>query len=152
MTRATSAYVEQGILSADGVELVCMLYQAAIQEVRDARSHLAAGKVPARCAAISKASDIVSELLSSLDMTAGGEIAGRLASLYPYLIRRLLEANLYKKDEPLAEVLELLITLSGAWQAISAKRSRQEEAIPSTHPAAFMDSYSGEAVAQSWSF
>ena len=58
------------------------------------------------------------ELATSLDHERGGEISQRLALLYDYIQRRLLEANLQQSDAPLAEVLGLLSTLSEAWAGV----------------------------------
>ncbi|MCU1258081.1 MAG: flagellar protein FliS [Bryobacterales bacterium] len=152
MTNTLSAYLEQEILSAEPLQLVCMLYQAAITEVREARRHLATNDISARCAAISKACDLIGELLTSLDMAAGGELAQRLGSLYSYLLARLLEANLKKADEPLAEVLGLLTTLNEAWQAAAAETHREVASQPSPHQAHFLQEQTPDSAAHSWSF
>ena len=110
------AYVAENILSADPMELIRMLYGAAIESVESARRHLAAGAIPARSAAISKAVEILSELTASLSPEPA--ISHRLAELYDYMQRRLLVANFEQKDAPLAEVSRLLATLAEAWQAV----------------------------------
>ena len=112
------AYLESRVLSADPVELVNLLYQAATQAVRDARYHLAKGDIVERSRSINKACEILMELNSSLDRKQGAEIAMRLAQLYDYLLSRLLEANMQQTDAPLAEVLSLLTTLSEAWEGV----------------------------------
>ena len=113
---AHDAYVESRVLSADPLELVRLLYQAAIESVRDARRFLGEGKIAERSRSISKACEIVIELNSALDHRQGGEIATRLAGLYDYMLRRLLQANLEQTDAPLADVLGLLSTLAEAWE------------------------------------
>jgi flagellar secretion chaperone FliS len=123
---AHDSYLESRILSADPLELIRLLYQAAISSVREARRHLAAGAIAARSRAISKTSDILRELECSLDRERGGEISQRLAQLYDYMQRRLIEANFQQADGPLAEVLSLLSTLAEGWEGI--KRSAQPEA------------------------
>ena len=117
---AHDAYVESRILSADGMELVRMLYQACTSAVRDARRHLEAGEIRERSQSITKGWEILAELAHSLDRERGGEIATRLADLYDYMQRRLLEANLQQADGPLAEVLGVLVTLSEAWEGVEA--------------------------------
>jgi flagellar protein FliS len=127
------AYVAEKILSADPVELIRMLYGAAIRSVETARRHLAAGAIPARSAAISKATGILSELALSLSPEPAPEISRRLAELYDYMQRRLLEANFEQKDSPLAEVSRLLATLAEAWQAVphpAAKETSVRNARP----------------------
>jgi flagellar protein FliS len=118
---AHDAYVESRVLSADGIELVRLLYQACTSAVRDARRHLAAGEIAERSRSITKAWELLAELVHSLNPERGGEIALRLADLYDYMQRRLLEANLEQADGPLAEVLGLLSTLSEAWDGIEVR-------------------------------
>src|SRR3974377_1434726 len=107
---AHDAYLESRVLSAGPLELVQMLYQGAIGAVQDARHHLAEGKILERSRAISKACAILTELTAALNHEASGELAGRLAALYDYMQRQLLEANFRQADEPLGEVLGLLVT------------------------------------------
>ena len=116
-----NAYLESRVTGAEPLELVRLLYQAATGAVRDARRHLAAGDIAARSRAISKAYAIVGELAWSLDRERGGALAGRLAQLYDYIQRRLLEANFQQADGPLAEILSLLATLAEAWDGVAAQ-------------------------------
>jgi flagellar protein FliS len=112
------AYLESRVLSADPIELVNLLYQACIESVRNARSHLAEKRIMERSRAINRACEITFELSAALDHERGGEISQRLAALYDYMRRQLIEANLKQADAPLAEVLGLLTTLGEAWEAI----------------------------------
>jgi flagellar secretion chaperone FliS len=119
---AHDAYLESRILSADPLELVRLLYQAATAAVRDARRYLAEGDISARSRSISKACDILTELATSLDHTHCEEMSRRLAQLYDYMQRRLLQANMEQADSPLAETLGLLSTLSEAWDGVHAQQ------------------------------
>src|SRR5512140_3334719 len=98
----TDAYLESKVLSADAVGLVDLLYESALDSVRDAREHLTARDIAARSKAICKALDIVDLLDASLDHQAGGDISRNLARLYAYIRQRLIEANLSQTEEPLA--------------------------------------------------
>ena len=113
-----AAYLESRILSADPVELVCILYEHAILAVEDARDCMGRGDIASRSKAISKAIAIIGELESSLDHKAGGEVARNLARLYQYIRIRLLVANRNQDAKPLIEVERLLNTVSDAWNAI----------------------------------
>jgi flagellar protein FliS len=129
---ANDAYLENRVLSADPIELVRMLYQAADGAVRAARGHLAAGDIAARSNAIVRACDILAELTGSLDRDRGGEIADRLAQLYDYITRRLVEANTLQQDAPLAEALGLLGTLEEGWDGV---QQALQTAVPAPTPA-----------------
>jgi flagellar secretion chaperone FliS len=116
---AYETYFEDRVLGASPAELVHLLYQGAIGAVQDARHHLANGKIAERSKAISKACAILTELSRSLDHKAGGELASRLSALYTYMRRKLLDANFRQNDQPMREVLSLLVTLAEGWEGIS---------------------------------
>jgi flagellar secretion chaperone FliS len=132
-----ASYLDEKTRSASPLELVAMVYSKAISEIREARVQLAARNIALRSKAISKACDAIGELDSSLDMEAGGELSLRLRGLYRYCLVRLLDANRHQSDEPLAEVLGLLATLSEAWQTLaqtSAQTSANAEPAAGNNP------------------
>jgi flagellar protein FliS len=130
---AHDAYLENRILSAEPLELVRLLYRAAMAAVREARERLAAGEIAARSRAISKTCGILIELNAALDHGRGGAMSTRLAALYEYMLNRLLDANLQQNDALLAEVLGLLTTLSEGWEQT---RATVEAAAAESHWAA----------------
>jgi flagellar protein FliS len=113
-----SNYRESEVLSADSMELVNLLYRAAIDAIAAARRHLREGRIRERSTQITKALGILQELTFSLDHERGGELSRSLAELYVYMHGRLTEANAQQVDPPLAEVQELLSTLLEAWSAL----------------------------------
>ena len=123
---AHDAYLESRILTAEPLELIRLLYQAGTGAVREARRCLREADITGRSRAISKACEVLMELTAGLDHERGGEISGRLSSLYEYMQRRLIEANFQQSDPPLVEVLGLLSTLSDAWNEV-----RTQAAVPS---------------------
>ena len=73
---------------------------------------------------ILKAQDVITELMASLDLEAGGEIAKNLLSIYSYFNQQLLTANLKKDYKPLADVKTMMEELQNSWsQVISAQPS-----------------------------
>jgi flagellar protein FliS len=130
------AYLESRVLAADPVELVSLLYEACTQAVREARCYLAAGQIAERSREINKACAIVIELATSLDHERGGEISQRLALLYDYMERRLLQANMQQSDAPLADVLGLLTTLSEAWAGVGKPEEKPMPESPKSLSAA----------------
>ncbi|HTS62273.1 MAG TPA: flagellar export chaperone FliS [Candidatus Acidoferrales bacterium] len=143
------AYLESRILAADPVELVTLLYQACRQAVRDAREHLAAGRIGDRSRAITRAHEVLTELSGSLDHERGGEISRRLAELYDYMQRRLLDANMRQNDEPLVEVLGLLNTLAEAWESV---KPAAKPALPAESPWAQPRASLETGAVHAWSF
>jgi len=148
---AYDTYLEDRILSADPVELVHMLYQAASTAIADARCHLAEGRIKERASAISKACEILLELTTSLDYERGGALGVRLANLYGYMHRRLIEANFRQSDECLAEVARLLTTLEEAWEAVRQDAHPTEQKESSWIPAMSQEPDFAH-VSNGWSF
>lgn len=127
--RGASAYakvgVESGVMSANPHQLIVMLFDGALAAIRTARIHLQGGNSAEKGKAISKALDIVNNgLLAALDAERGGEIAERLASLYDYVTRLLLSANLHNDVESLDQAETLLHDIASAWREIGGQAER----------------------------
>ena len=112
--------VEAAVESSDPHRLILMLFDGAITAVSLARIHMKSGDIAQKGMATSKAIDLITNgLLASLDMSAGGDLAERLAALYEYMTQRLLFANLKNNVAALDEVGELLASLREAWAEIA---------------------------------
>jgi flagellar secretion chaperone FliS len=148
------AYLESRILTADPLELVRMMYQAAIGEVRSARLHLQNRDIRSRSNAITKACSILTELTVSLDRKTGGEYAERLCELYGYIMNKLSEANFKQRDEPMAEALDLLNTLLDGWEGAQRQLQSAPERASQPIPAAAAWAHADEVsyTPQAWSF
>lgn len=118
MTSIGQKYLEAEILGAEPLALVSLLYRAAIEALGQARRHLRNGAIRDRSRQITKASEIINELMFSLDHQNGGSLSRDLAGLYGYMQARLVDANFHQADAPLAEVQQLLQTLLEGWGAI----------------------------------
>jgi flagellar protein FliS len=98
--------------------LIQLLLEGALEKIAIAKGHMARGQIASKGQHIGWAISIVSGLRASLDTTAGGDIAQNLDSLYDYMERRLLHANLKNDAAALDEVTGLLREVKSAWDAI----------------------------------
>jgi len=122
-------YRANAILTASPGQLVLMLYDGVLKSLALAQE---AFKQPAddprRIETINhhllKAQSIISELQSGLNLEAGGDFALTMHRLYDYHNRRLLEANLRKKVEPVLEVERLVREIRDAWAQMLAQQSQ----------------------------
>ena len=124
-------YREVEIETASGLRLVVMLYAGAIKYLNIAKEGIKSKKLDIANNNIIKAQDIVSELMTSLNFDAG-EIAHNLYSLYIYINRRLLEANIEKNPDIINEITHLLGTLKGAWEELLKKEKNVDGALKSS--------------------
>jgi flagellar protein FliS len=110
------------------VQLVVMLYDAALKHCRLGRDAVREGRLAVQHEHLTKAQQILSELSCSLDMDRGGEIAKNLFGLYTFCTNELARANVEDSTEPILAVEQVLAELREAWQAI-AKPQGEEERI-----------------------
>ncbi len=119
------AYKRKQIESASPGELVVLLYDGAIDSLN--RAELASQEEgPERFElfhnAVIKAQNILTELMVSLDMEQGGELASNLFKLYEYMHWRLVNNNAGDKEiEVIQEVRGLLNNLREAWAEVARK-------------------------------
>jgi flagellar secretion chaperone FliS len=117
----TRVGVETGVVEASPHKLILMLYDGAIVTLAAAGRQMEDKDIPAKGLSLSKAIDIIDNgLCACLDLQSGGELAGRLASLYEYMTARLLHANLHNDLAAIREVSSLLGELRSAWEEIAA--------------------------------
>lgn len=132
---AAKQYKRKQIESATPGQLVVLLYDGAIDYLNRAELELDAkdpGKIERFHNNLIACQNIITELLVSLDMEKGGEIAQNLFRLYEYMNHRLVQANVKKDPEVLEEVKDLLAMLRGAWHDIAeqdAGRRRSQQAV-----------------------
>lgn len=123
MNQAASAmaYKNQQIMTASPAELTLMLYNGAIRFTSESILALENGDLNKSHNANLRAQNIVREFMCTLDMQY--EISQNWAALYEYINYRLIQANIKKDREMLAEARTLLTELRDTWhQAMKAVR------------------------------
>ena len=116
---AATKYQHSQVTHADPVQLIVLLYEGALSRIAQGHQRLQEKDRLQAGLAISKAQAIVGELRQSLNMEAGGDIAGNLSRLYGYLHDLLVEAMRENRAEPLEEATNLLSELRTAWVEVA---------------------------------
>ena len=109
-------YKNTQIQTATPGQLILLLYEGGIKFCKLAKLSIEEKNIMNANNYIIKIQDIVSELMSSLDMKSGIDIANNLYSLYDYMLSRLIDANIKKEVEPVEEVQKLLEELRDSWK------------------------------------
>src|SRR3984885_9278840 len=127
-------YVVSRVAAATPVELTRMLYEGAVQAVREALTAHRGGDILARGNAVTKAVQILGELRFSLRRDVAPQYCDTLSGLYGYLQNRLIQAHAEKSESILQEVLKLIQTLLEGWigamgnlEALDTATSRDAE-------------------------
>ncbi|MBS0846962.1 flagellar export chaperone FliS [Citrobacter sp. JGM124] len=123
--------LESSVLSASPYQLVVMLFDGALSALKKASILMEQGDIPGKGQAITKAINIITNgLQAGLDHSVNSELTGNLDSLYDYMGRRLLEANLRNDQEALAEVQRLLENIADAWRQINPSAGLMQDNQP----------------------
>jgi flagellar protein FliS len=109
-------YKQTAVKTANRGQILLMLYEGAIKNVKMATLAIERKDIPAKGMYIGKAHDIINELTATLDFEVGGEIARNLERLYNFIVEQLVKANLENSMEPLAAVQKVLETLLEGWR------------------------------------
>ena len=109
------AYSKTDVNTSDQLTLIIMLYDGAIKNANFAVVYIKEHDVEKAHNAMVKAKNIISELMASLNMEMGGDVAKNLKSLYGFMFSQLIEANMNKDTKPVITVLTLLKELRVAW-------------------------------------
>lgn len=117
-----NAYKKASVNTLDQNKLIIMLYDGAIKNASFAVEHMKSGQIEKVHDCLIKTKNIVTELMATLNMDHGGDIAKNLQSLYSYMFSQLIEANMNKKTEPVVIVIDLLKELRAAWTQINSKK------------------------------
>ena len=86
---------------------------------------------------LDKASDIIMELITTLDKDKGGEIAFSLANLYNFVLREINDANTKLNTKSLDSAIKILSELRESWESI--KDSKEIDAMSQDHSITQLD-------------
>ena len=138
-------YRELGAQGAEPLELVSMLYDVLLDDLRRAIEALHARDVEKRTFEIQHALRILEQLQGSLDMDNGGEPARNLDHLYSMVRAKLIEAHWKSSEELLRRQIELLQPVRDAWQ-----QAREQQRSPREDPSGPSMLPPGQTSAVEW--
>ena len=133
MTTGSDAYLRTQILTAPPEKLQLMLYEGAIKFARQAKDRMLAKNWEASCELLIRAQNIMMELLSGLRSEVNPQLCGRLAAVYLFIYRRLVDANVEHSTQYIDDALEVLAIQRDIWLELLDKlaRERAAEEVPS---------------------
>lgn len=130
--KGVGTYQQVSFLTADPKKLILICYRQAILNLKAAREHFLAKEYEAKAKSLQKALDFICELNNALDFEKGGTIAKNLDTLYKYITRSLLEADLKRDVNIFAAIIEMLEELESAWEEICSPKEKTAT-IPAPH-------------------
>ena len=123
-------YKSNEVATVSQGKLIVMLYEGAIRFLNVAAGNMNPRKYDLVNTNIIRAQDIITELMLSLNLETGGKMASDLLSIYVYLKKRLLEANMKKDAAILDEVVKHMSLLKESWDEVAKKESNGQIVMP----------------------
>lgn len=119
-------YKQQDVLMANPVELIIMLYDGCIKQLKLSKIAIQDAKMENVNVCLQKAQDIIMELIMSLDLHY--EMASELLKIYEFIIDEIVDINISKNETKIDPIVEILNDLKKSWQHV-LKESKLIESI-----------------------
>ena len=113
--QAAQNYLRTKVMTATPEQLQLMLYDGAIRFGEQARVALVAKKYDESYSLIARVQKIITEMSCTLKHDVYPDLCGKLAALYNYAYRKLIEANIDHKVESLDDALHILRYQRETW-------------------------------------
>ena len=129
---AQAVYIANRVNTASREQLLLITYEIGVKACRNAETALVSGSTEEANRNIQKAQDVLRELMVTLNMETGGEVAEGLMKLYDFMYLLLVEANVRKEPEKVSVVRGMLEELKGTWEeaVIKLAAEQQEHHLP----------------------
>jgi len=130
--QAAQNYLKTKVFTATPEQLQLMLYDGAIRFGEQARAALEAKNYEQSYNMIARVQRIITEMQSSLKHDIAPDLCKKMAALYNYIYRRLVEANIEHNMKSLDEALELLRYQRETWTMLLDKLGKTKAAAAAT--------------------
>ena len=124
-TATANPYLRTKILTASPEELRMMLYDGAIKFCRQAREGLEQKNFEQSYNGLNRAQKIVLELSTSLNSAIDPDLYEKLNSLYTYIYRLLVDANLERSATKIDEAIGLIEYEKETWKLLMQQIARR---------------------------
>jgi flagellar protein FliS len=129
-----TSYQRSQVHHADPVQLIVLLYDGALMRLAEAKQRFGERNYLQGQLAVTKAQAIVNELLKSLNLEEGKEVAANLLELYRYLHNLLVKAVLESRTDLLDEASRILSDLREAWGEVANQCKDLMEGVQAPPP------------------
>jgi flagellar secretion chaperone FliS len=130
--QAAANYLRTKVLTATPEQLQLMLYDGAIRFTEQAKLALQKKDFEGSYNGASRAQKIIAELSGSLKHELAPDLCGRLASLYNFVYRKLIEASIEHKVESLDDALAILRYQRETWAMLLDQLGKKKAAVAAT--------------------
>ncbi len=120
-------YLKTKVMTANPEELRLMLFEGAIKFCRQALDAIGKADCEKMYNAILRAQKIIIELSNALKHDEAPDLCDKLAALYNFMYRRLVDANISRDADIINEVIRLLEYERETWLMVMGKIKKQRD-------------------------
>ncbi len=127
--KQAARYREAEVLSASPAQLVVIVYEHLLTNLRRARLQVADVDGEARSDSLARARAALTELLVTLDHEKGGDLAARLGAIYTFMLGELAVLGVKPSAERLDAIIVLASELYEAFGQVAAAQPGTRQAV-----------------------
>lgn len=139
MVDQKAAYLRTQVLTASPEQLTLMLLDGAMRFGERARKSLVEKDFEGSFNALTRAEDIVLELVNSLRPKDAPEVCNQQAGLYMFVYSKLVEANMGRDEAALGDALRVLSILRETWVMLMGHLQDQPGQVREREPAVYSE-------------
>ena len=128
--KGIKAYKNTAVGTADQKDLILICYDEALRSLQVGKECYLRKEFEEKARQFIRAQDFISELLGSLNMQAGGEIARNLSAIYKFCLQHIMQGDLSGNMRAIDDIIKMLSELRSAWAQLDMRsqvESRSEE-------------------------
>jgi len=128
MAAPTQEYLKTKVMTASPEMLTLMLWDGAIRFAEQGKDAILKKDIEGSYKALLRSQQIVMELISCLKHSVNPDLCGKLASLYNFIYRRLIDANLKKEPQLVDDALEIMRHQRETWLMLIDQLAKERAA------------------------
>lgn len=128
--KGVQAYRQNAVMGASPVQLVVMMYDGALRFMEEGKRAMAVKDLETQNFKLQRAQKIVVELMSTLNIQAGGDVAKNLLGLYTFVINEIVEGNIYDDPARIDNAMQTMSSLRESWAEIERQSRTSMETTP----------------------
>ncbi len=130
--QAAQNYLRTRVMTATPEQLQMMLFDGALRFGEQARAALAQKNYEQTYQNVSRVQKILTEMLSTLKHDVSPDLCSRLAALYQYAYKKLIEASVEHKMESLDEAMNVLKFQRETWHMLLDQVGKSKAGVAAT--------------------
>jgi flagellar protein FliS len=129
---APNPYLRDAVMTATAEQLHLMLYDGAIRFALQGRDAMLKKDYETMYLRLTRAQNIIIEMLNGLNYEVNAELCERMASIYNFIYRKLVDACVHRQTEDLDDAVRVLRIERETWQILVDKVNRTREGETAT--------------------